>query len=413
MAHCGGSVSIGVEPPWLLARRDQAEKEMVCAGIPDAHNEEWKYSDAGQFLTPTSEADPGAIVALASELSLPEAWQVLVFAGGVFRRDLSRLADVPRGVSVDPLSQALDTDSPSVGALLGSLDPLGRALFAANRERWSDGLFLKIPKDVALPGPVQILDIGSGTSYLRHLVTAGPGSSAEILEVRATPDGTKATTQSVLEANLGDGAKVSHASLQAGGDGHRSWSGLAARVGRGSEFTSRQFLVSGEILRSESFVDLAGPGAYADLSGLSAVAGERSVDVLTVVRHASGQATSHQLFQALAGGNSAATFLGIVKVDRDAQKTSARQSSRNLLLSRDASINSRPQLEIWADDVKCSHGSTTGRLDEKALFFLRSRGFSEAGAKALLVRAFAGELVEKLPEGAFRSRVEGLLEKVL
>jgi Fe-S cluster assembly protein SufD len=115
----------------------------------------------------------------------------------------------------------------------------------------------------------------------------------------------------------------------------------------------------------------------------------------------------------LAGGKSTASFLGIVQVERDAQKTSARQSNRNLLLSREASINSRPQLEIWADDVKCSHGSTTGRLDDKALFFLRSRGFSEEGARALLVRAFAGELVEQLPEGSFRSLVETLLEETL
>ena len=406
-------MSIGVEPRWLLARRDQAEKELVLAGIPDSGNEEWKHTDANQFLTPTKVADPGAVGLLASELSLPQAWQVLVFVGGVFRRDLSRLEEVGRGVSVDPLSQALDTDAPSVGALLGARDPQNRAFFAANRERWSDGLFLKVPPDTTLPGPIQILDIGSGTSYLRHLVVAGPRSSAEVLEVRATVEGSPATTQSVLEANLEDGSRLGYSSLQAGGEGLRSWSGLSARIGKGSELKSRQFLVSGEIVRSETFVELAGAGAHADLSGLSAVSGERSVDVLTVVRHASPHATSHQLFQALAGGKSTASFHGIVQVDQDAQKTSARQSSRNLLLSREASINSRPQLEIWADDVKCSHGSTTGRLDEKALFFLRSRGFSEAGARALLVRAFAGELVENLPEGAFRQRVESLLEKVL
>jgi len=406
-------MNVGVEPRWLLARRDQAEKALVRAGIPDSRDEEWKYADSRQFLTPTKVADPDAIARLASELSLPESWQVLVFVGGVFRRDLSRIAEVPRGVSVDPLSQALDTDSSAVGAFLGTLDPDHRALFAANRERWSDGLFLKVPAGTTLPGPVQILDLGSGTSYLRHLVLAEPGSGSEILEVHATADGTPATTQSVLEAELQDGARLSYSSLHAGGDRLRSWAGVAARLGKRSEFTSRQFLVAGEIVRSETFVELSGPGAHADLSGLSAVSGERTADVLTVVRHASPLATSHQLFQALAGGKSTSTFLGVVRVDPDAQKTSARQSNRNLLLSREASINSRPQLEIWADDVKCSHGSTTGRLDEKALFFLRSRGFSEAGAKALLVRAFAGELVEKLPEGGFRSLVENLLEKVL
>ena len=406
-------MSVGVEPHWLLARRDEAERTLVRTGIPDGHDEAWKYLDAKQFLVSAQPSLPDDVSRLAAALSLPEAWQVLVFAGGVFRKDLSRLASQVPGIAVEALSAALDTDAPSVGAHLGELDPLDSAMFAANRERWSDGLFLGIPADTALPGPVQILDIGSGSSFLRHLVVAGPRSRAEILEVRVAPDGILAVSRSVLEADLEEGASVSFTNLHAGGDRLRSWTGLAARLERGADFRSRQFLVSGELARTETVVELAGPEARADLAGLVAVSGARTADVLTVVRHASPRAVSHQLFQALAGGKSTASFLGIVQVERDAQKTSARQSNRNLLLSREASINSRPQLEIWADDVKCSHGSTTGRLDEKALFFLRSRGFSESGARALLVRAFAGELVEQLPEGSFRSLVETLLEDSL
>jgi len=406
-------MSVGVEPHWLLSRRDEAERTLVRTGIPDGHDEAWKYLDAQQFLVSAHPSPPDDVSRLAAALSLPEAWQVLVFAGGVFRKDLSRLAPQVPGVALETMSTALDTDAPSVGAHLGELDPADSAMFAANRERWSDGLFLKIPADVALPGPVQILDIGSGSSFLRHLVLAGPRSRSEVLEVRVAPDGILAVSRSVLEADLEEGASVSFTNLHAGGDRLRSWTGLAARLERGADFRSRQFLVSGELARTETVVELAGPEARADLAGLVAVSGARTADVLTVVRHASPRAVSHQLFQALAGGKSTASFLGIVQVERDAQKTSARQSNRNLLLSREASINSRPQLEIWADDVKCSHGSTTGRLDEKALFFLRSRGFSESGARALLVRAFAGELVEQLPEGSFRSLVETLLEDSL
>jgi len=413
MAHGGGGVSVGVEPHWLLARRDEAERTLVRTGIPDGRDEAWKYLDAQQFLVSAHPSPPDDVSRLAAALSLPEAWQVMVFAGGVFRKDLSRLAPQLPGSAVEAMSTALDTDAPSVGSHLGELDPMDSAMFAANRERWSDGLFLEIAADATLPGPVQILDIGSGSSFLRHLVLAGPRSRSEILEVRVAPDGILAVGRSVLEANLQQGASVSFRSLQAGGDRLRSWAGLVARLERGSEFSSRQFLVSGELARTETVVELAGPEARADLSGLTAVSGARVADILTLVRHASGRAESRQLFQALAGGKSTASFLGIVQVERDAQKTSARQSNRNLLLSREASINSRPQLEIWADDVKCSHGSTTGRLDEKALFFLRSRGFSESGARALLVRAFAGELVEGLPEGSFRSLVETLLEETL
>jgi Fe-S cluster assembly protein SufD len=394
----------------LAAFREQSEREFARVGAPGPHHEEWGYTQASLFLEPGASASEDAVAALVAQHSLPEAWQVLVFVGGIFRGELSRRAPSDSGVEVASLSAACAAD-PSLRP--GRLDPADRAFFLANRARWTDGLFLKVPSDIALPGPVQILDIGSGNSWLRHLVLAGRGAKGSVFEVRVGPDGTSTASLSVLEAKLEEGADLLHANLQAGGDKLRSWTGLVASLGAGARLASRQFQVAGDLARAESFVDLSGPLASVELSGLSAVSGERRADVLTVVRHAVPETSSEQLFQALAGGRSVASFLGVVQVESGAQKTAARQSSRNLLLSREASINSRPQLEIWADDVKCSHGSATGRLDEKALFFLRSRGLSEAGAKMILVRAFAGELVGKLPEGALRERVESLLEVVL
>jgi Fe-S cluster assembly protein SufD len=412
MAHGGRGVSVGVEPHWLLARRDEAERTLVRTGIPDGHDEAWKYLDAKQFLVSAQPSLPDDVSrSWPPRYPCPRpgrSWSSPEGSSGGTCRGWPRRCLESRWIRFRRPGHGC----PFGGAHLGELDPLDSAMFAANRERWSDGLFLKIPP-TALPGPVQILDIGSGSSYLRHLVVAGPRSRAEILELRAAPDGILAVSRSVLEADLQEGASVSYreppggrrpAALLGGtgrAPGARGGIHLPAIPGFGRAFAdgdgggTRRTRRAGRPLRPDRRI------------------GWRVADVLTVVRHASPRAVSHQLFQALAGGKSTASFLGIVQVERDAQKTSARQSNRNLLLSREASINSRPQLEIWADDVKCSHGSTTGRLDDKALFFLRSRGFSEAGARALLVRAFAGELVEKLPEGSFRSLVETLLEETL
>jgi len=281
------------------ASRAQAEEAFSRLGIPGSRHEEWAYTDAKLFLEPGAPASEEAVAALAWEHSLPEAWQVLVFAGGRFRPDLSRLASAFQGVEVAPLSASVDSDP---ALCPGELDPIDRAFFLANRARWTDGLFLRIQEDTVLPGPVQILDIGSANSWLRHLVLARRGARGTVVEVRASPDGAAVSSLSVLEASLEDGADLSLANLQAGGDKARSWTGLAARLGRGAQLVSRQFLVAGELSRSESFVDLCGSGARAELAGLSAVSGERRADVLTVVRHAVPETSSEQLFQALAGG---------------------------------------------------------------------------------------------------------------
>lgn len=404
-------MSSAAEPAWLATDRAAADTEASRLGVPDRSREEWKYLDGSNFQDSPDPIPEATVAELARIHALPEAAEVLVFAGGVFRPDLSRRLPKEGKICVSTLSECMD--SPWLPGLPGRIDPSDNFCFAENRASWTDGLCVHVPEGAEPRGPVQILEIGSGSSSLRHLAILDKGAKLSLFQTMASPEGTPSTSRGVLQVELAPGANLSHARHASPGGLGRIWSGLVARIESDATFTSCQFLTSGSVVRTETFVELAGPGASADLGGLSSLAGERVGDVLTVVRHAKPHGTSNQLFQALADDSSTATFLGIVHVEKDAQKTAARQSSRNLVLARSARIHSRPQLEIWADDVKCSHGSTTGRLDEKALFFLRARGFSEAGAKAVLVRAFAGEQVEKLPEGTFRERVEAALEVAL
>lgn len=373
---------------------------------PVAGSEEWKYLDPARFLQEGASSGE-RVESLDAGLVLQGARSVLVFEAGGFRADLSRLGD---GVDVRPLSAVAEDEIRQVRP--GRFDPAAPSLHATVLAQAEDGAFVSVGRN-AKAGLVQILEIGSGSGWNRHVVDVSAGAQAEIIR-SCVPSATVASVQrSVMELRLGEGASVAHTLVV---DGHAlssSFNGTVARLERDAKFTSRQFLFGSGVARAELHVELQGAGAEADLGGLCAQIGEEVADVLTVVRHAAPHTVSRQVFQALAGGRSSASFLGVVQVDRLAQKTSARQSSRNLLLSRDASVNSRPQLEIWADDVKCSHGSTTGRLDEKALFFLRSRGIDRESARQLLVRAFASELVEAIEREDLRGLLERRLETVL
>lgn len=374
--------------------------------VPVAGSEEWKYLDPARFLQECGLSEE-TCASLGEGFVLQGARSVLVFESGSFRADLSRLGE---GIDVRPLSSMSEDEIRQ--ARPGRFDPAGPSLHATVLAQARDGAFVSVERNVQA-GLVQILEIGAGPSWTRHVVEVASGASVEVVRFCLASGASEAIERSVLECRLAEGASVEH-TLVVDGNAHSTcFNGTVARLDRDAKFTSRQFLFGSAVSRAELHVELQGSGAQADLGGLCAQIGEEIADVLTVVRHAAPHTVSRQVFQALAGGKSSASFLGVVQVDRLAQKTSARQSSRNLLLSREASVNSRPQLEIWADDVKCSHGSTTGRLDEKALFFLRSRGLSLESARKLLVRAFASELVEAIEREDLRTLLERRLETVL
>ncbi|MEK7393624.1 MAG: SufD family Fe-S cluster assembly protein, partial [Fibrobacterota bacterium] len=217
------------------------------------------------------------------------------------------------------------------------------------------------------------------------------------------------SSHTVTEARLPKGSKFSHVRLKNHSGGGHHYGAVVAKLDTQARLETRLFSFGGVVSRDDFHVTLDGPEAFALLHGLVKTRGSEKADISIKLRHASPDCQSEQLFKALADDKSQANFQGTVYVDRDAQRTLARQSNKNILLSRDASVNSRPQLEILADDVKCSHGSATGRLDEKALQFLRCRGLSQESARKLLVRSFAGEMLLALPESPLRESIDALL----
>lgn len=401
-------MSPAVAPEWLQRMRQDAAG--VSALEPGTQaKEDWLYMSPSDLLPSSALADPDEIRRMVESSILPDAWQVLVFVGGVFSREFSRLAPESTGVVVESMTRALDHHASDLFARLGRSDAEGAVFLAMDRERWTDGAFVRLGQGQKTPGTLQILEVGSGTSWLRHLVLLGEDSSAQIVETHVSPESTTVAAHSVTEVRLAPGANLSHVRLRSHGAGGHHYGALLANLESRARLESRSFGFGGAVARDDYQVSLDAPDAFALLHGLVKTRGSEKADLSVKLRHASPDCQSDQLFKMLADDRSQANFHGAVYVDRDAQRTSARQSNRNLLLSREASVNSRPQLEILADDVKCSHGSATGRLDEKALHFLRMRGLSEVGARALLVRAFAGEMLLPLPEGDLRDRVESLL----
>ncbi|MCB9497204.1 MAG: Fe-S cluster assembly protein SufD [Fibrobacteria bacterium] len=403
-------MSFSMQPAWLTALRKKSAEDVARLGFPGRKHERWKHVSARDLLPSTTALPSHELASFAEDFSAPEAWAVLVFAGGIFRPDLSRLPETSRSWNVEPLSLALDFRGSDIISRLGTADPSDHPLMALNLERWTDGLFLRVSEGVELPGPVQILEIGSGSSWVRHLVALEPGAQATLLETHLSPEGVPTSTHSVTEARLPKGAKLRHVRVQRNSPASRSWSAMALHLGEDASVEATHFNVGNTVSRCEIHADLDQPGADLSITGLAAATSDDVLDALTAVRHLAPRCTSAQTWKTIAQGSSKSNFVGEVHVAPGADGTQARQQSRNIVLAREATVHARPQLEIWADDVQCSHGSATGRLDEKAMFFLRSRGLDSRAARAVLVKAFASEVIDTIPWASVRSDLEALIE---
>lgn len=362
--------------------------------------EDWKHVTPDEFLVEGASTPESEIARLLSDSGSPDAWARVVFVGGEFRPDLSSLPSPSPGTR---LSLAAS------GSGLGSLDPENHPLLAMSRSEAGPGVLFEIEDGASAPGPVHILEIASGSSGLRHRVRLGEGASAVLAQTHLAPGGILAAERSVLEADLAADSRLEHARIHAGSTESVTWSALVARVGARASLRALHLGLGGGLARAELHADLVAPGADIQIDGLAASRGADRFDALTSVRHLARDCTSRQLWKSLARDRSVGSFTGCIHVAPGADGTSAIQNSRNILLSREAAIHGKPQLEIWADDVKCSHGSATGRLDEKAIFFLRSRGLSPLDARRLLVKAFADEIVGKIPWDSTRERMESRL----
>jgi Fe-S cluster assembly protein SufD len=372
----------------------------ASAGIAVAERagDDWKHVSPDDFLLDGSEIGPAEAAALAARHALPEAWARLVFVGGAFRQDLSQLPEATGAWSVEPASAMVPQEIATTLSV--------HRLLRKHPEAGTEGALLRVAGGAILPGPVQILEIASGSSWLLHRARLGAGADATVLETHVSADGATTSTRSVFEADLPAGARLRHVRVQLEDEGTRVWSALAARQHADSVLEARHVALGGGIARCEIHADLAGSGAKLVVEGLSASCGQSRQDALTSVHHRVRDCSSDQTWKSLARDRSVGSFTGGILVARGADGTAAMQSSRNILLSREAAIHSLPKLRIFADDVKCSHGSATGKLDEKALFFLRSRGLSALDARKVLVKAFADEILGRIPWESLRVALE-------
>ncbi len=412
-----GSARDRRDPAWLRDGREHAWSRFRALGLPTTRHEDWRFTNLSPLAPlvaeparPAEARDPRALLALAPRPEGPR----LVFANGRYRADLSSRGALPAGVVLAPLAEAARDLPEQVRPHLGRLAPVEDNAFAAlNGALAEDGAFLSVPAGVSVEDPIQIVWLsdapGASVASPRLLVVAGEGARAIVAEVFVGRGDDAWLVNAVAEVVAGDGARIEHYRVQDEGPRAFHVALLASEQGAGSRLVAHQLALGAALARNEVHARLAGEGGELALSGLYMGAGRQLLDNLSVVEHAVPRCTTRENYKGILDGHARGVFSGRIRVMPGAQKTQAYQMNSNLLLSDDAVVDTKPQLEIFADDVKCGHGGTVGQIDDAALFYLRSRGLAEAQAKGLLVYAFASEMVDLVGPAALRARVKDLV----
>jgi Fe-S cluster assembly protein SufD len=404
------------EPDWLRTLRRQGIERFAEMGFPTLRQEEWRLTNVAPIVQGTfhwPEGDPDAVPADRIAPYVFDAAARLVFVDGRFSPRLSSLGELPAGTIVASLAEMLARSPVLVEPWLARFAKLDRNPFVAlNTAFLRDGAFLYIPRG-AVTGPIQLLFLSSSEggqatlSFPRNLFVADEGSQTTIVETYAG-EGAYFTSP-VTELFAGPGAVIDHYKVQRESLEAFHMATFQVQGERACVPSSHSISIGGALVRNDVNAVLDGEGIDCILNGLYFGDGRQVVDNHMRVEHAKPHCASHELYKGVLDGKSRAVFNGLIHVHKGAQKTDAKQSNRNLLLSRDAIANSNPQLEIYADDVKCTHGSTVGQLDEDAVFYLRSRGIGAEAARSLLTYAFASDIVARIKVEPVRRDLEEFL----
>jgi Fe-S cluster assembly protein SufD len=412
----------GARLPWLSQVRTDALERFSETGFPTTRDEDWKYTGIAALEKKTflSMPDSGGSATLVSEwvtnLALDDhAGHLLVFHNGHYSAALSTLFHLPDGMILQSLAGALNYSPDILEPYLR--DTYNQTVFGAlNTAMMEDGAYLHLGRGTVVDEPIHILYLSTqehAAFYPRNLIVAEEGSRATVIEHYAGIDGTTYFMNAVTQIFAADNAFIEHYKLQQEATHAFHISGIHAMQNRDSRFASHSIALGASLARNDITTVLDATGCEATLNGLYLVGGRQHVDHHTRVDHKKPNGTSQEYYRGVLDGASRGVFNGKVVVHPGAQKTNAHQANHNILLSRDAEIDTKPQLEIFADDVKCTHGATVGQLDETQLFYLRSRGIDEMIAKGLLVHAFAHEVIERIRVESLRTRLEQILLKRL
>jgi Fe-S cluster assembly protein SufD len=379
--------------PSLARQRRAAVARFGELGFPGPRNEDWKFTSVAPFVR--------------TPFELPAADQY---------HPLADVRPPAEGVLVVPLGRALAEHPDLVAPHLGRHADFQNQPFAAlNTAFWRDGLFVYVPPGRVVEAPINLNQRAGADNeqiphlwYRRLLVVLGRGSQATLVEDYSGPDLLYATN-AVAELVVGEGARLDHYKVQNESREAFHFASTQAVLAHDSNFSTHYVGLGGRLARNEVRVRFDGEGAEATVNGLYLASGTQHADNFTVIDHARPHCTSHELYKGILDGKARGVFNGKIYVRQDAQKTDAKQTNQTLLLSDDATINTKPQLEIYADDVKCTHGATVGQLSDEQTFYLRTRGIGLAEARALLTFAFANDVIGRIKVDSLRERLERVL----
>jgi Fe-S cluster assembly protein SufD len=401
------------QPAWLFPLRKAGISCFAEQGFPTLKDEDWRFTNVAPIAKlPFKPMTDGAKDKSASEILAGAAFTKLagnrlVFVNGHFASELSSIGKLPAGVKVLNLAAALVQDSALVEKHLGRYAVgEGNAFAALNQAFFSDGAFIYVPSGVSVPEPVQLIFISAAkqagdTIHPRNLIIAEANSNLTVLESYLSTDSAPYFTNAVTELVAGDNARIEHVKYQDEAAEAYHIATIQGQFGRTSHVNVHSFAMGAKLSRNNIRAKLAGEGLECILNGLYVTKDEQLADHHMIVEHAQPHCASHEYFNGILDDKSKGVFHGRILVRQIAQKTDAKQTNKNLLLSDDATADTKPQLEIYADDVKCTHGATIGQLNDESIFYLRSRGIGTETARRMLIHAFAGEIIERIQcEGA-------------
>jgi len=408
------------EPSWLHQIRQAAFSRFNTMGFPTSHDEEWRHTDVAPltgipFQLSTSNPSVPSKEDLVEVTFDQRPCSQLVFLNGRFSRELSVVQPLSSGVTVGSLAELFNASSGEVKFHLAQYaDWQNQAFVALNTAFMQDGAFAYVPRNMEMKEPLHLVFISTAEdtpfiSFPRNLLVLGENSQATIVESYLGIRKGIYFTNAVTELVVGPEARVNHSVLQRESPSAYHMMYLALHQDRGSRMSSTSVALGGGLGRSEVHALLKAEGIDCSLSGLYLATGRQHADIQTMIDHAKPGSTSRQVYRGILNEKARAVFKGRILVRENAQKSDAAQINQNLLLSEDAVINTTPQLEIFADDVKCKHGTTVGHLDPEALFYLRSRGLGEEDARNLIVYGFASEIIDRLSIDSLRVRLSEFL----
>lgn len=405
-------------PRWLQDLRAAAAERFAVLGFPTRRDEEFRFTNVSSLaetpfrLASQENSTLGSIEAFDYAAMTGSR---LVFVNGHYAPEHSRTERLPAGVVVKTLAEVMTDEAAVLEAHLGRYAHFqSHAFVSLNTAALSDGAFISLPRNAVVEDPIHLLFISTATehptvSHPRTLVLAGENSQATLVESYVGPAEAIYFTNAVTEIICAENAALDHYKVQRESKAASHIATMQVQLARSSNFSSHSIGLGGQLVRNDANAVLGGEGGECTLNGVYLAGEHQLVDNHTAIDHAMPHCNSHEVYKGILDGHARGVFNGKIFVRPDAQKTDAKQTNQTLLLSPDAQINTKPQLEIYADDVRCTHGATIGQLSADALFYLRARGIPKEDARALLTYAFASDIVNRIQIEPIRAELDHAL----